>query len=131
MSGIRSTGAPGVGDLLGSLVGDLQDLVRGEMKLARVELDQKLDRVLIAAIWLLGGALLAFAGLVVLLEGLAAILALWLPVWAASLIIGVIIVVVGALFARAGLAMLSLRTLKPDRTAASLQKDARLVKEHI
>ena len=131
MSGARSTGGVGVGELLGNLVGDLQDLVRGEMKLARVELDQKLDHVLIAAIWLLGGALLAFAGLVVLLEGLAAILALWLPIWGASLIIGAVIVVAGGLFARAGLAKLSLRTLKPDRTAASLRKDARLVKEHI
>jgi hypothetical protein len=38
--------------------------------------------------------------------------------------------VIGAVFARSGLAMLSLKTLTPDRTAANLQKDARVVKEH-
>jgi uncharacterized membrane protein YqjE len=120
----------GLGDLVGNLATDLQDLVRGEVRLARAELDEKLDRAIAAAIWLIGGALVAFAGLVVLLEAAAAALALVLPAWAAFLIVGVIIVVAGALLARSGLAMLSLKTLMPDRTAASLQKDVRVVKEH-
>lgn len=64
-------------------------------------------------------------------QGVAAALALVLPTWAASLIVGALIVVVGALFARSGLAMLSLKTLTPDRMASSLQKNAQVVKEHI
>ena len=130
MSDARPEGAHGLGELLGSLATDIQDLVRGEVKLARTELDQKLDRVLTAAIWLLAGGLVAFAGLVVVLQGIAAALALVIPTWAASLIVGAVIVIIGALFARSGLAMLSLRTLTPERTASSLQKDARVVKEH-
>jgi hypothetical protein len=47
------------------------------------------------------------------------------------MIVGVLIVVVGALFARAGLAMLSLKALTPDRMACSLQKDVAVVKEHV
>ncbi len=131
MSGSRSNGSHGLGELLGSVATDIQDLVRGEVRLARAELDQKLDRIIMAAIWLVGGALVAFAGLVVILQGVAAALALVLPTWAASLIVGVLIVIVGALFARSGLAMLSLKTLTPDRTASSLSKDAQVVKEHI
>ena len=130
MSGTRSEGTHGLGELLGNVATDIQDLVRGEVRLARSELDQKLNSVILAAIWLVGGALLAFAGLVVVLQGVAAALALALPTWAASLIVGVLIVVVGGLFARSGLAMLSLKTLTPDRTASSLQKDARVLKEH-
>ena len=132
MTGPQQTGGGlGLGELLGHVATDIQDLVRGEVRLARSELDQKLDRVIMAAIWLIGGALVAFAGLVVILQGVAAALALVLPTWAASLIVGVLIVVVGALLARCGLAMLSLKTLTPVRTASSLQKDARLLKEHI
>jgi hypothetical protein len=119
-----------LGELVGGLATDVQDLVRGEIALARSELDQKLQRVIVAAIWLVGGALVGFAGLVVVLQGVAAALALAMPTWAASLIVGVLIIVVGALFAKSGLEMLSLTTLMPDRTAASLQKDARMVKEH-
>jgi hypothetical protein len=123
-------GLHGLGDLLGNLAEDIQDLVRGEVRLARSELDQKLDHVIMAAIWLLGGALVAFAGLVVILQGGAAALATVLPQWAASVLVGVVIAVVGALCARSGLAMLSVKTLTPNRTAASLEEDVRIVKEH-
>ena len=131
MSGSRSDGSHGLGELLGNVATDIGELVRGEVRLARAELDQKLDRVIMAAIWLIGGALVAFAGLVVILQGIAAALALVLPTWAASLIVGVLIVVVGAVFARSGLAMLSLKNLTPDRMASSLQKDVNVVKEHV
>ncbi len=132
MSGIRHEGPPqhSLGEIIGGLATDIQDLVRGEIALARSELDQKFERVTVAAIWLIGGALFAFAGLVVFAQGIAAALALVLPTWAAALIIGVAIIIVGAIVARSGLAMLSLKSLTPDRTAASLQKDARVVKEH-
>lgn len=131
MSGARPLGGPGLAQLLGSIANDIQELVRGEVRLARSEIDQKLNRVLMAAIWLIGGALVAFAGLVVILQGVAAALALALPTWAASLIVGVLIVVIGGLLARSGLAMLSIKTLIPTRTVSSLQKDAHVVKEHI
>lgn len=130
MSQIRPDRPAGLGEIVGGLATDVQDLVRGEIALARAELDEKLHRVIMAAIWLVGGALLGFAGLVVILQGVAAALALVIPTWAASLIVGVAIVVVGAVFARSGLAMLSLKGLSPDRTAASLQKDVNMVKEH-
>lgn len=130
MSGNRPEAGLGLGSLLGSLAGDIQDLVRGEIRLARAELDQKLQTVIIAAIFLLGGALVAFAGLVVFLQGIAAALALVLPTWAASLIVGLLIVLVGGLFAKSALAKFSLKTLTPERTTSSLQKDARILKEH-
>ena len=131
MSGVRSEGGgTGLGDVLGSLIADLQSLVRGEIKLARAELDQKIDTLLVSAIWLVGGALVAFAGLVVLLQAVAAALALVMPAWAAFLIVGVVIIAVGALVAYSGLSSLSLKTLTPSRTASSLEKDIRVVKEH-
>lgn len=120
-----------LGEIAGGLAGDVQDLVKGELKLARAEFDAKLHGLIAGAISLVGGALVAFAGLVVLLEGGAAILARWIPAWAALLIVGAVIVLVGGLIARGGLAKLSLKNITPDRTAASLGKDARLIKEHI
>jgi len=126
-----SSPAHGIGEIAGGLAGDVQDLVRGELALARAELDHKLHNLIGGAISLVGGALVAFAGLVVLLLGVAAVLAKWLPVWAALLIVGVLIVVVGGLIARAALAKLSLKNLTPDRTAANLKKDGRTLKEHL
>ena len=129
MSGSRSDAGGGLGDLLGNLIADVQTLVRGEIKLARAELDQKLDTLLVSAIWLIGGALVAFAGLVVLLQAIVALLAYVMPVWASFLVVGVVIVVIGALVARSGLSALSLKTLTPSRTVANLEQDIRVVKE--
>jgi uncharacterized membrane protein YqjE len=119
-----------LGEIVGGLASDVQDLVKGEIALARAELDQKLHRLLGALLWILGGALVGFAGLVVLLQGGAAALALRIPAWAALTIVGVVIIIVGAVLARLGFGMLTLKTLAPERTAANLQKDARMMKEH-
>ena len=61
---------------------------------------------------------------------IAAMLALAIATWAALLIVGAIIVIVGAALSRSGLGMLTLKALTPERTAANLQKDAHMVKEH-
>lgn len=129
MNGVEAS-QPSLAQIAGGLAGDVQDLVRGEIALARAELDQKLHGALTGAIALVGGALVAFAGLVVLLEGGAAVLARWLPAWAALLIVGVVIIGIGGLIARVGLSRLSIKALKPDRTVASLGKDARMIREH-
>ena len=126
----RLDNGQGLGDILTGLAGDVQDLVKGEISLARAELDQKLQRMVAALLWLMGGAFVAFAGLVVLLEGGAAALALRIPAWAALLAVGVVILVIGAVIARTGIGMLTLKTLTSTRTAANLRQDARIVKEH-
>ena len=120
-----------LGEIAGGLAGDVGDLVRGELALARAEFDGKLHSLIGSAITMVGGALVAFAGLVVLLLGLAAVLAMWLPLWASLLIVGVFIVFVGGLVARRGLAQLSLKNITPNRTAANLTQDGRILKEHL
>ena len=119
-----------LGEIVGGLANDVQDLVKGEIALARAELEQKLHRLLAALLWVLGGSLVGFAGLVVLLQGGAAALAMRIPAWAALAIVGVVIITIGAALARLGFGMLTLKTLAPERTAANLQKDARMMKEH-
>ena len=119
-----------LGEIVGGLANDVQDLVKGEIALARAELEQKLHRLLGALLWVLGGSLVGFAGLVVLLQGGAAALAMRIPAWAALAIVGVVIIIIGAALARLGFGMLTLKTLAPERTAANLQKDARMMKEH-
>lgn len=123
--------AHSLGEIAGGLAGDVQDLVRGELALARAEFDHKLHNLIGGAISLVGGALVAFAGLVVMLEGGAAVLARWLPAWAALLIVGLVILLVGGLIARAGLSRLSLKNLTPERTVANLKQDGRTLKEHL
>lgn len=120
-----------IGNIASGLAGDIQDLVRGELALARAEMDQKIHSLVTAGIAAVGGALVAFAGLVVLLEGGAALLAKWMPAWVALLIVGLVIVVVGGLISRSAIAKLSLQKLKPERVIANVRQDAHTVKEHL
>lgn len=127
----RSQANRGLADIVGGLAGDVRDMVKGEIALARTELDQKLHRSLMALVRLAGGALVGFAGLVVLLEGVAMALALVMRPWAAAMIVGLVIIAIGVVLARSGLAALSVSALAPDRTTASLRDDARMMKEHL
>ena len=130
MAGSDPAGTHSIGQIASGLAGDIQDLVKGELALARAEFDQKLHGLIVAAVSIVGGALVAFAGLVVMLEGGAAVLAFWLPAWASLLIVGAGIVLIGGLISRAGLAKLSLKALTPERTISSVKKDGRMLKEH-
>jgi hypothetical protein len=127
----RPSASQSVGELAGGLAGDIQELVRGELALVRAEIDHKLHALIVSLISILGGALVGFAGLVVLLEGGAARLAFSLPGWEALLIVGAVIVVLGGALALVGINSLSLKGLKPDRSVASLQKAGRIIKEHL
>lgn len=124
-------GVASIGQIASGLAGDVQDLVRGELKLARAEIDAKVHGLTTAAISVVGGALVAFAGLVVVLEGGAAVLAFWLPAWASLLIIGVVIMLIGGLVSRSALSRFSLKAVTPARTIANVDTDARLIKDHI
>lgn len=124
----RATRHP-LSDILGGLAGDVQHLVKGEIALARAEVDQKLRGLVIAAVLIVGGALVAFAGLVVLLEGGAAVLAYWLPAWASLLIVGIVIVAVGGIVSWLGVSKLSLKAIKPERMIANVQRDVHMIKD--
>ena len=133
MASVRIDAPPSIGELLAGVANDVQQLIRGEIALGRAELDEKLQRVLRSAIWLLGGALLGFAGLVLLLEGVAGLLAISIPIpaWAAALIVGAVIILIGVALAWSGVAAVSLKKLAPDRTVDNLQKDVGVIKEHV
>ena len=133
MTSVRLDAPPSIGELLAGLANDVQQLIRGEIALGRAELDEKLHSVLRSAIWLLSGALLGFAGLVLLLEGVAGLLAMSIPIpaWAAALIVGAVIILIGVALAWSGMAAVSLKKLTPDRTVDNLQKDVEVMKEHV
>lgn len=121
---------PGLRDLIWGIAGDASDLVRGEMALSRAEAEQKIDRVTAGLISLLGAMLLAFAGLVIMLIGGAQALARVLPNWAASLIVGGIVLVIGIALALIARRALSPSAMVPHRTIRNMKADTRVIREH-
>jgi uncharacterized membrane protein YqjE len=118
------------GDLVAQLSRQVSHLVRDELRLAQVELQQKGKRAGL-------GAGLAGAGGVLALFGLAAIefaaivaLALVLPLWAAALVIGAAVLLFAAILGWGGARQVKRGVPPiPEQAIASVQRDAQVIKE--
>jgi len=114
-----------VPELFTSVVSQLADLVRTEGQLARAEISEKMTLAATGLGLIVGGAILLMPALVVLLE--AAVAALVdngiAPYWAA-LIVGGACFVLGLILLLIGVSWLRAGKLVPDKTIHQLQRDA-------
>jgi uncharacterized membrane protein YqjE len=119
--------------LLGDLSRETTTLIRDEVRIAKVEMEQKLDQAVGGALSIMMGGLVAFAGLLVLLWAATALVAEliepWtLQPWVAPLIVGLIVAIVGLIMLSSGKRRLSADGLKPKRTIRSLQRDREVLR---
>jgi hypothetical protein len=117
-------------ELVGGMAEDARDLVRGEVALARAEMEQKVDRVTAGVISLFGAMMLAYSGLIIVLIAAAQALTRVVPDWAASLIVGTIVLLIGTILAGMARKALSPSGMVPHRTIRNVEADARVIKEH-
>ncbi len=127
-------------ELLGGLAGDISSLFRKEIQLAKAEASEKLSETIAAVVSLLIGAVLALGALGVLLSGIVSLLAAFFvgqgmgETLATAISAGIVTIVVGIIayvFVNRGLDALKARNLNLNRTAASLSRDADIVKERL
>jgi xanthine/uracil permease len=114
--------------LLGDLSRETTTLIRDEVRIAKAEMEQKVDQAVGGALSIMMGGLIAFAGLLVLLWAATALLAEliepWtLQPWVAPLIVGLIVAIVGLVMLSSGKRRLSFEGLTPKRTIRSLRRD--------
>jgi hypothetical protein len=113
-----------VSRLIGELIHELQQLVRKEGQLATTEVSERLQEATNGAIALGSGSLVAFAGLILLLQAAAFALDLWLrEPWLSALIVGGVVLVIGGAMILSGRRTLRTRNLAPRRTLESLRRD--------
>jgi hypothetical protein len=117
-------------DLVTDLTESITTLFRKEIQLARAETSEKVTQVAVAIGAIAGGAILALAALIVLLQALViAITEAGVPAGWASLIVGVVVAVVAYILIHKGTSDLKAGNLAPSRTMGSLKRDAQVVKE--
>ncbi len=124
---------------LGALFADLSDkttlLIRQEIDLAKQEMTDKVKRAVMDVVSFLVGAFIAYIGLLALIAAAAIALALVLPDWVATLIVGLVVIAVGGIMVVVGINSLKDINLKPERTISTLKDnqaladDAKAVKE--
>jgi drug/metabolite transporter (DMT)-like permease len=117
-------------ELFGDLTSSVSTLFRKEVELARAEASEKVGQAALAAGSIAGGAILALAALIVLLQALViALTELGLaPGWSA-LIVGGVVAIIAFVLIYKGMNDLKASSLAPTRTVESLRRDAHMVKE--
>jgi hypothetical protein len=122
----------GVPDILLDLMREFTQLFRSEIRLAGAEVSEKVSVVGVALGLVVGGAVLLMAALVLLLQAaVAGLVAEGFSIAVATLIVGGIVLVVGAVLVWLGLNRLNARNLTPRRTLEQLQRDAALAKHEV
>jgi hypothetical protein len=119
-------------DLLVDLSNSITTLFRKEIQLARAETSEKVTQIGVALGSIAGGAILAVAALIVLLQALViGIAEAGVPAGWASLIVGVIVAVIAYVLIHKGTSDLKASNLAPSRTVDSLKRDAQVAKEQV
>lgn len=128
-----ANGDKSITTLFSDLARETSDLVRQEVKLAKLELSEKITQVNAGITSLITGGIVVFAGLLVLLQavviGVAQLLEPYTDqAWVAPLIVGLVVALIGLAVLQRGRHDLEPRSLAPRRTADSLRRDGEMVR---
>lgn len=119
-----------IGELFGDLTRELTTLVRKEIELARVELSAKAGRIGTRLAMVVLGAVVALAGLLVIVAAVVLMVINLdiMPEWAATLLVGVIVLAIGGFLAQRALSALRQENLAPTETVRTLKENAEWAK---
>lgn len=120
-----------VPEVLQDIVGNIQEIIRSEFSLAKVEIKQEAAQAKGPAImWLMGGALGLYALGFLLLTAIFG-MATVMPIWLAALIVGAVLTVVSIALLSAASKRLKQVHKVPDRTIETLKENVQWAKEQI
>ena len=121
-----------LGDLFSDLSRETTTLVRQEVQLAKAELTQSATEAARGIGMLVAGGAVAYAGLLFLLLAIVfgLIEAGW-DAWLSALVVGLVVVVIGAVLVLRARESLKPANLAPRRTIETLKEDQEWAKEQI
>ncbi|HEX2238954.1 MAG TPA: phage holin family protein [Gammaproteobacteria bacterium] len=120
-----------LGELFRDLTQGLSALVTDEVNLAKAEISEKVSQFSTGMVSLGIAAVVLLAGLIILLEAAVYGIALVLPLWAAALITGGSVFIIGLILLLVARSKLKPRNLIPARTAESLSRDKAVAQEEL
>jgi hypothetical protein len=121
-------GERSMGTVISDIVGDLQGIVRAEVRLAREEIKDELASAKRGTMFLTGGALVLVLSVGLILLALVYALATIWPAWAAALAVAGLAGIVGAALLMAGRKAFGAVVLPPPRTASTVRENIQWAK---
>jgi uncharacterized membrane protein YqjE len=115
-------------DVLQDILQHLQEIVRAEFRLAKVEVKNDASDMVRSAVWLVAAGVVALLAVILALWAGVFALAQVMALWAATLVVGgVLALVAGVLFVVGRSKAKQLRPL-PERTIATVQENIEWIK---
>lgn len=113
-------------EVLKDIIGNVEEMVRSELRLARAEIREETKKTARSGALLAAGGVVGIIGVIFLLACLAQLLNLVMPDWASTLIIGSTLAIVAAILILKGRA--GLRMPAPDRTLENVKENVEWMK---
>ena len=126
---MQSRDGRSLGELFSELAQETSTLVRQEVNLAKTEMSQKASTAGKHVGVLAAGGALAYAGLLAVLAGIIALLNNVMPLWASTLLVGVVVAIVGYFLVRRALDALKREDFAPRETMETLKEDQQWAKD--
>ena len=115
--------ADSLGSTVSGIVEDLQHIVRGEVQLAKTELKEEAGQMGKGAGMAGAGALVGLVGFIFLMLAVTYLLNIWMRMWIAAGLVGLVLVIVAAILASSGRSKIQEANLKPEQAIDSLKED--------
>jgi uncharacterized membrane protein len=122
---------PSLGDLFSSLTEDMSTLIRQEVDLARTETMEKVSSATRSVVSMVAGGMIAYAGLIGVMIAVIVGLSRFMPLWLSALIVGVVVIVIGAIMIMSGRSSLQKMTVVPEQTVESMKENTEWAKEQV
>ncbi len=120
-----------LGDLFSDLAGEVSELVRKEVALAKLEVGQTAKRVGKNVGYLVIGGAVAYAAMLAIIAAVIMLLDNVMPAWSAALLVGVVVGVIAWLLIGKATSALKATDVTPQQTVETLKEDAAWVKQQI
>jgi uncharacterized membrane protein YqjE len=118
-----------IADILQGIVGNIQNIIRSEVRLAKTEMKEEATAAGKAAGMLAAGAVLAIYAVGILLLCLVYALSGPLPAWAAALVVGLVVAAIAGILVMIGMNRIKSVSPKPEQTIDSIKEDVQWVKQ--
>jgi len=123
----RDAGQRSMGDVLKDIISNVQEMVRSEVRLAKVELREEAAQSAASAKLLAMGGGMALLAVGFVLTAVAQLLALVMPNWLATLIVGAVLGIAGMVLLSKGKAQFTVP--KPTKTIENVKENVQWMKD--
>jgi uncharacterized membrane protein YqjE len=121
-------GERSVSDVLQDILRNLQEMVRSEVRLAKVEIRDEVRRAVSSSIWIAAGVVGALSAWIFLLWTVAYSLATRMSMWAATLVVAVVMACIASVLVIGGIRRVRRIQPIPERTVESVKENLEWMK---